>query len=68
MLRKQKSMIFLIRAYRDIGQTKSNHLRIARTADQVVTNLNLVMGEFEECSECRRYLGYLNNVNTKVYC
>ena len=39
----------------------------AGTPDQVVTDLILVMEKSEECSRCRRYLGYFNHENTNVY-
>ena len=42
-----------------------NDRRAAETPGRVVTELNSVMEESDECSECRRYLGYLSHENTK---
>ena len=44
-----------------------NDPRAAGTPDRVVTDLILVIEKSEECSGCRRYLGYLNHENTNVY-
>ena len=46
---------------------KCNDPRAAGPTDRVVTDLILVMEKSEECSGCRRYLGYLNHENTNVY-
>ena len=43
-----------------------NDPRAAGTPDRVVTDL-LVMEKSEECSGCRRYLGYLNHEKTNIY-
>ena len=44
-----------------------NDPRAAGPPDRVVTDLILVTEKSEECSGCRRYLGYLNHENTNVY-